>query len=139
MSKVLVIGAGGVGSVAVHKMAMNPDIFSEVHLASRTKAKCDAIAESDAEGDNRFRAQPLRHGTAGGSLPPRLARMRSLGITCRPDDGYVPHRHLPSDQPKTIDQASLERAHGFGLELIRALDRDVGRAARASQADRVAA
>jgi saccharopine dehydrogenase (NAD+, L-lysine forming) len=46
MSKVLVIGAGGVGSVAVHKMAMNPDIFSDVHLASRTKSKCDAIAES---------------------------------------------------------------------------------------------
>ena len=46
MSKVLVIGAGGVGSVAVHKMAMNPGIFSEIHLASRTKAKCDAIAES---------------------------------------------------------------------------------------------
>ncbi|MEZ5736252.1 MAG: saccharopine dehydrogenase family protein [Novosphingobium sp.] len=46
MSKVLVIGAGGVGSVAVHKMAMNPDIFSEIHLASRTRDKCDAIAES---------------------------------------------------------------------------------------------
>ncbi len=46
MSKVLVIGAGGVGSVAVHKMAMNPAIFSEIALASRTKAKCDAIAES---------------------------------------------------------------------------------------------
>jgi saccharopine dehydrogenase (NAD+, L-lysine-forming) len=46
MSKVLVIGAGGVGSVAVHKMAMNPDIFSEVHLASRTKSKCDLIADS---------------------------------------------------------------------------------------------
>ena len=46
MSKVLVIGAGGVGSVAVHKMAMNPQIFSDVHLASRTKSKCDAIAES---------------------------------------------------------------------------------------------
>ncbi|MGN6356331.1 MAG: saccharopine dehydrogenase C-terminal domain-containing protein [Novosphingobium sp.] len=46
MSKVLVIGAGGVGSVAVHKMAMNADIFSDVHLASRTKSKCDAIAES---------------------------------------------------------------------------------------------
>ncbi|WEK46797.1 MAG: saccharopine dehydrogenase family protein [Candidatus Andeanibacterium colombiense] len=46
MSKVLVIGAGGVSSVAVHKMAMNPEIFPEVHLASRTKAKCDAIAES---------------------------------------------------------------------------------------------
>ena len=31
MSKVLVIGAGGVGSVAVHKMAMNPDIFPRHH------------------------------------------------------------------------------------------------------------
>lgn len=46
MSKVLVIGAGGVGSVAVHKMAMNPDIFPEIHLASRTVSKCEAIAES---------------------------------------------------------------------------------------------
>ena len=46
MSKVLVIGAGGVGSVAVHKMAMNPHIFSDITLASRRIAKCDAIAES---------------------------------------------------------------------------------------------
>ena len=49
MSKVLVIGAGGVGSVAVHKMAMNPEIFSEIHLASRTQSKCDAIAQSVME------------------------------------------------------------------------------------------
>jgi len=49
MAKVLVIGAGGVGSVAVHKMAMNPDIFSEVVLASRTLAKCEAIAASVKE------------------------------------------------------------------------------------------
>ena len=46
MSKVLVIGAGGVSSVCVHKMAMNAGIFSEIHLASRTKTKCDAIAAS---------------------------------------------------------------------------------------------
>ncbi len=46
MSKVLVIGAGGVSSVAVHKMAMNAGIFSEIHLASRTKSKCDTIAAS---------------------------------------------------------------------------------------------
>ena len=46
MSKVLVIGAGGVSSVCVHKMAMNGAIFSEIHLASRTKAKCVAIAAS---------------------------------------------------------------------------------------------
>ena len=46
MGKILVIGAGGVGSVAVHKMAMNADIFTEITLASRRVAKCDAIAES---------------------------------------------------------------------------------------------
>lgn len=46
MSKVLVIGAGGVGSVAVHKMAMNSDVFSQITLASRRRAKCDAIAAS---------------------------------------------------------------------------------------------
>jgi len=46
MSTVLVIGAGGVSSVAVHKMAFNPGIFTDIHLASRTIAKCDAIAES---------------------------------------------------------------------------------------------
>lgn len=50
MSKVLVIGAGGVGSVAVHKMAQlqaaNSGIFTSITLASRTVSKCEAIAES---------------------------------------------------------------------------------------------
>ncbi|MFH1913782.1 MAG: saccharopine dehydrogenase family protein [Pseudomonadota bacterium] len=46
MSKVLIIGAGGVGSVAVHKCAQIPEVFTEIHLASRTKSKCDAIAAS---------------------------------------------------------------------------------------------
>lgn len=44
MSKVLVIGAGGVGNVVVKKCAQNSGVFSEILLASRTKSKCDAIA-----------------------------------------------------------------------------------------------
>ncbi|CAD0185952.1 Homospermidine synthase [Ruegeria sp. THAF57] len=44
MGKTLVVGAGGVSHAAVHKMAMNLDIFTEITLASRTKSKCDAIA-----------------------------------------------------------------------------------------------
>ena len=44
MSRVLVIGAGGVSTVAVKKMAMNADVFTEIMLASRTKSKCDKIA-----------------------------------------------------------------------------------------------
>jgi len=46
LGEVLVIGAGGVGSVAVHKMAMLPAIFTRITLASRRRFKCDAIAES---------------------------------------------------------------------------------------------
>lgn len=44
MSNVLIIGAGGVGSVVAHKCAMNSDVFTNIVLASRTKSKCDAIA-----------------------------------------------------------------------------------------------
>ncbi len=44
MSKVLIIGAGGVGTVVAHKVAQNSKIFTDIVLASRTKSKCDAIA-----------------------------------------------------------------------------------------------
>jgi len=44
MNKVLIIGAGGVGRVVVHKCAQRPDIFSAIILASRTISKCDEIA-----------------------------------------------------------------------------------------------
>lgn len=44
MSKVLIIGAGGVGAVVVHKCAALPTVFTEITLASRTVSKCDAIA-----------------------------------------------------------------------------------------------
>jgi saccharopine dehydrogenase (NAD+, L-lysine-forming) len=44
MGKVLIIGAGGVGTVVVNKIAQNPDVFTEIMLASRTKSKCDIIA-----------------------------------------------------------------------------------------------
>lgn len=52
MGKVLIIGAGGVGTVVAHKIAQNPDVFTEIVLVSRTQSKCDAIA--DAIGGNRI-------------------------------------------------------------------------------------
>ena len=52
MGKVLIIGAGGVGTVVAHKVAQNPDVFTEIVLASRTQSKCDAIAK--AIGDSRI-------------------------------------------------------------------------------------
>ncbi|WP_188055597.1 saccharopine dehydrogenase family protein [Sphingosinithalassobacter sp. CS137] len=49
MKDVLVIGAGGVASVAVHKMAKNPDLFGKITVASRRQFKCDEIAKSVKE------------------------------------------------------------------------------------------
>ncbi|WP_291856467.1 saccharopine dehydrogenase family protein [Marinilabilia sp.] len=57
MGKVLIIGAGGVGTVVAHKMASIPEVFSEIMLASRTKSKCDAIAEKI--GGNRIQTAQI--------------------------------------------------------------------------------
>ena len=44
MSKVLIIGCGGVASVAIHKCCQVPEVFTDICIASRTKAKCDKLA-----------------------------------------------------------------------------------------------
>ena len=49
MSKVLVIGCGGVASVAIRKCCQVSEVFSELCIASRTKSKCDELA-ADLEG-----------------------------------------------------------------------------------------
>lgn len=49
MGKVLIIGAGGVGTVVANKVAQNSNVFTDIMLASRTKSKCDDIAESVKE------------------------------------------------------------------------------------------
>ncbi|WP_428263428.1 saccharopine dehydrogenase family protein [Haliangium sp.] len=43
MSKVLIIGAGGVGGVVAHKCAKVPEVFSDILLASRTLRRCEVI------------------------------------------------------------------------------------------------
>ena len=55
MGKALIIGAGGVASVAVHKCCQNSDVFEEICIASRTKAKCDALKEKLAGGKTKIR------------------------------------------------------------------------------------
>jgi len=45
MGKALIIGAGGVASVVVHKCCQNSDVFEAICIASRTKSKCDALKD----------------------------------------------------------------------------------------------
>ena len=45
MGRALIIGAGGVAGVVIHKCCQNSEVFEEICIASRTKSKCDAYAE----------------------------------------------------------------------------------------------
>ena len=45
MSRLMIIGCGGVASVAVHKCCQNSEVFEEIMIASRTVSKCDALKE----------------------------------------------------------------------------------------------
>ena len=88
---------------------------------------CEAIATTDGD---RPRARARRDGYGGDGVLARTRRHRATTITCLPSDGYVPAQHTHADVPDAIDPEALDRAHDFALDLIRLLDRDVGRRAR---------
>ena len=94
MSKVLIIGAGGVGTVVAHKVAASP-VFTEIMLASRTKSKADDIAA--AVGGDRIKTARVD----ADSVEELTALMRAF----RPD--IVINVALPY-QDLTIMDACLE-------------------------------
>lgn len=59
MGKALIIGAGGVASVAIHKCCQNSEVFEEICIASRTLSKCDAIKAS-LEGKTNTKIQTAK-------------------------------------------------------------------------------
>ena len=61
MSRVLIIGAGGVAGVTVKKCARLPEHFNEIYLASRTVSKCEALqAECGGKGQRGIRCRCRR-------------------------------------------------------------------------------
>jgi saccharopine dehydrogenase (NAD+, L-lysine-forming) len=59
LGKALIIGAGGVASVVVHKCCQNPDVFTEICIASRTIAKCDALKDKLTGGRTKIQTAQL--------------------------------------------------------------------------------
>ncbi|HWT26508.1 MAG TPA: saccharopine dehydrogenase NADP-binding domain-containing protein, partial [Mobilitalea sp.] len=54
MAKALIIGAGGVASVVIHKCCQHPEVFEEICIASRTLSKCDAFKEKLQGGKTKI-------------------------------------------------------------------------------------
>ncbi|MBQ3935642.1 MAG: saccharopine dehydrogenase NADP-binding domain-containing protein, partial [Ruminococcus sp.] len=52
MGKALIIGAGGVAGVVIHKCCQNSEVFEEICIASRTKSKCDKF-KAELEGKTK--------------------------------------------------------------------------------------
>ena len=91
---------------------------------------CDAVASAQ-DHQQRPSARPLRWGFATDALPIRLARYPCTTITTIERGALLPASyHRLDDVPGRIDPASLDRVQAFSLDLVRALDRDVGRRLR---------
>ena len=71
MSRLLIIGCGGVASVAVHKCCQNSEVFTEIMIASRTVSKCEAL-KAELEGKTSTKITTAKAGRSikpGSSLP----------------------------------------------------------------------
>jgi len=99
MSKILIIGAGGVGRVVTYKCAQHPEVFSEILLASRTKSKCDVIAKDAMAATGHTKIQTAR--VDADNVPELVALIRSF------QPKLVLHVALPY-QDLTIMDACLE-------------------------------
>jgi len=87
MSKVLIIGAGGVGTVVAHKCAQLPEVFGEILIASRTKSKCDELAAK--------LSRPVQTATVDADNVPQLV---ALINSFKPDlviNVALPYQDLP--------------------------------------------
>ena len=99
MSKILIIGAGGVGRVVVYKCAQHPEVFSEIMLASRTKSKCDVIAKDAMAATGHTNIQTAQ--VDADNVPELVALIRAF------QPKMVLHVALPY-QDLTIMDACLE-------------------------------
>ena len=112
MGKVLIIGAGGVATVAAVKVAKNSDVFDEIMIASRTVSKCEAIAKRIADMGLRNDIKTAQ--VDADNVPELVALFKSF----QPD--LVMNLALPY-QDLTIMEACLE-AGGLIANALRKLD-----------------
>ena len=92
MSRVLMIGAGGVATVAAFKIAQNADVFTEFMIASRRKEKCDAIVEAIKK---KFKEQG--------------ARSKEQENSSIQDNSHLAPRTLPLFKTAQVDADDVEQ------------------------------
>jgi hypothetical protein len=115
-----------------HYLASEGAIVS-YRLDRRMLELCEAIAEADRENGNRYRAQPIRIPFHTDALPANTRRLRAISVIGAEDGVGPPYYHTHADTPDKLDEEAMTRAVEFTLELVRQIDRDVGRSRSASE------
>jgi hypothetical protein len=111
---------------SVHYLVSEGAILSYA-MDGRLVELCDAIADADRAGESRYRARPLRIPTHTDALPAIARGFRAISIVAA-ENGLTPHyHHTPEDTPDKLDEDAMTRTVEFTLELVRQLDRDLGR------------
>lgn len=77
MGRLIIIGAGGVATVAAHKVAQSIDIFNEVLIASRTQSKCDDIVKAIAKKQGEETAKHFTTATIDAEDVPAMVQLFS--------------------------------------------------------------
>lgn len=85
---------------------------------------CREIADGDEA--NRFGAKPIVSRLTSDALVARASGYPATTISCLGALDYSPSYHQPTDTPARIEADALERAFGFGSELIERIDERLG-------------
>ena len=94
MSRLLIIGCGGVAGVAIHKCCQNSDVFTEIMIASRTKEKCDALKEKIESLGGKVSGSISKKVTAlinndVNSTSSKNTKAKSLGVKIMSEDEFL--------------------------------------------------
>lgn len=111
-----------------HYLASEGAIIS-YRLDRRLFELCEAIATADREDGNRYRARPLRIPFHSDALAANTRGFRAISLVGAEDGVSPPYYHTHADTPDKLDEEAMTRAVEFTLELVRQIDRDVGRQA----------
>ena len=101
--------------------------IASIPMDAELIALCEALAEADAAGENRFGAKPMRYPQVDDALPARVKGLPAISILGLEGGMLAPWYHTPDDRPEHVDDAALTRTTEFVIGLARLLDRDVGR------------
>jgi hypothetical protein len=113
----------------VHYLASEGAIVS-YSLDRRMFELCEAIAAADRENGNRYRARPIRIPFHTDALPVTTRGFRAISLIGAEDGVGPPYYHTHADTPDQLDEDAMTRAVEFAVELVRQIDRDVGRQAQ---------